>query len=268
MSFKQRVFNIIGPSEDEHFLGRIFDFLITLLILASVIIVFVVTFDIPPRVHSWLLLTEGAISVVFTIEYLLRIWTAPCLYPKVSPWQARVKYVFSAMAVVDLIAIMPFYAPLVLPPGFLGLRALRLVRLLRILKLNRHFEALAAIGEVIKDKSRDIVASLFFVFLLMIISSLLIYAAEHDAQPDVFKNAFSALWWAIATLTTVGIDGIQPITLCGRILAACISILGVGLVAIPAGIISSGLIERLDSRHKHEPTICPHCGKILGESNG
>ena len=174
MSFKQRVFNIIGPSDDTYVLGRIFDLFITLLILASVIIVFVVTFDIPPRVHSWLLLTEGAISVVFTIEYLLRIWTAPCLYPKVSPWQARVKYVFSAMAVVDLIAILPFYAPLFLPPGFLGLRALRLVRLLRILKLNRHFEALAAIGEVIKDKSRDIVASLFFVFLLMIISSLLI----------------------------------------------------------------------------------------------
>ena len=264
-SFKRRVFDIIGPSNDAGVVGRMFDFFITFLILLSVVIVFAVTFDIPPDIHRHLLWLEGAISIIFTVEFLLRIWTARYLYPDLTPFRATVKYVFSAMAVVDLIAILPFYLPFIMPSGFLGLRALRLVRLLRIFKLNRHFEALAAIGEVVKDKSKDIVASLFFVFLMIIISSLLIYAAEHDAQPNVFKNAFSALWWAIATLTTVGIDGIEPITLQGRILGACISILGVGLVAIPAGIISSGLIERLDQRHRHDdsPTFCPHCGKRI-----
>jgi voltage-gated potassium channel len=127
----------------------------------------------------------------------------------------------------------------------LALRALRLIRLLRILKLNRYFDAVRSIGAVLAMKKRELIGSLFFVLLLMLVSSLLMYSAEHEAQPDVFRNAFSGLWWAVATLTTVGYGDIYPITVMGRILGAFIAISGIAALAIPTGIITAGLTEQL-----------------------
>ena len=142
-------------------------------------------------------------------------------------------------------AILPFWLPMLLPGTMLGLRALRLVRLLRIFKLNRYFDAIKSLGEVIVLKKRELLGSLFFVSILMLISSLLMYSAEHEAQPDVFRNAFSGLWWAVATLTTVGYGDIYPVTALGRLLGAFIAFSGLAAVAIPTGIISSGLMEAL-----------------------
>ena len=142
------------------------------------------------------------------------------------------RYPFSGMAIIDLLAILPFYLPMLFPIKLLGLRALRLVRLLRICKLSRYSESLSNIGIVFKSKARDIVASLLVVFLLLVVASLLIYYAEHDAQPESFNNAFSGLWWAVATLTTVGYGDIYPVTVFGRIIGALIAILGIGMVAI------------------------------------
>ena len=122
---------------------------------------------------------------------------------------------------------------------------MRLVRLLRIFKLNRYFDAIKSLGEVIVLKKRELLGSLFFVSILMLISSLLMYSAEHEAQPEVFRNAFSGLWWAVATLTTVGYGDIYPVTALGRLLGAFIAFSGLAAVAIPTGIISSGLMEAL-----------------------
>ena len=245
MSIRRRVFDIIQPDDGTSLLSRIFDWMITGLILASVIIVFAATFDLPKGVLRALLLIEGVASVVFTVEYALRILTADFLYPESGTIKARVKYVFSPMALVDLVAILPFWLPMLLPGTMLGLRALRLVRLLRIFKLNRYFDAIKSLGEVIVLKKRELLGSLFFVSILMLISSLLMYSAEHEAQPDVFRNAFSGLWWAVATLTTVGYGDIYPVTALGRLLGAFIAFSGLAAVAIPTGIISSGLMEAL-----------------------
>lgn len=147
---------------------------------------------------------DAVVSVAFTIEYALRIWTAPLLYPGMRTWQARLKYVFSGMALVDLLAILPFYLPLVMSGSLLGLRAIRLLRILRLLKLNRYFDAVSSLGHVIHSKRRELLGSMLAMFLFMLVSSLLMYTVEHEAQPDVFANAFSGLWWAVATLTTVG----------------------------------------------------------------
>ena len=245
MSIRRRVFDIIQPDDGTSLLSRIFDWMITGLILASVIIVFAATFNLPKGVLRALLLIEGVASVVFTIEYALRILTADFLYPESGTIKARVKYVFSPMALVDLVAILPFWLPMLLPGTMLGLRALRLVRLLRIFKLNRYFDAIKSLGEVIVLKKRELLGSLFFVSILMLISSLLMYSAEHEAQPDVFRNAFSGLWWAVATLTTVGYGDIYPVTALGRLLGAFIAFSGLAAVAIPTGIISSGLMEAL-----------------------
>ena len=247
-SIKNKVFEVIEPDKGASRLSGVFDWFITTLILASVVSVFVITFDIPDWLNSFLSKFEVVAVAIFTVEYLLRIWTADLLYKDKTPFMARLKYVVSAMAIVDLVAILPFYLPMFLPTSVLGMRALRLVRLFRILKLNRYSDAMASIVRVIKEKQRELCGSFFFVALLMVISSLLMYAIEHDAQPQVFKNAFSGLWWAVATLTTVGYGDIYPVTVMGRIIGAFIAILGIAAVAIPTGIISSGLIESMSAK--------------------
>ena len=123
---------------------------------------------------------------------------------------------------------------------------MRLVRLFRILKINRYFDAMKSLGDVIVSKKRELIASSFVVVLLMMVSSLLMYAVENEAQPDVFRNAFSGLWWAVATLTTVGYGDIYPVTAIGRILGAVIAFSGIAILAIPTGIVTSGLMERVD----------------------
>ena len=250
MDLRRRIYEIVQPDDGHSMLSRLFDWLITALIMASVIIVFATTFNLPRRTLGHLSLAEGVASVVFTIEYALRILTADFLYPKSGKFKARIKYVFSPMAIVDLVAILPFWLPMFFPGTMLGLRALRLVRLLRIFKLNRYFDAMKSLGEVIVSKKRELLGSMFFVFILMLISSLLMYSAEHEVQPDVFRNAFSGLWWAVATLTTVGYGDIYPVTPLGRLVGAFIAFSGLAAVAIPTGIISSGLTERITKSDK------------------
>ena len=251
MNMRRRIFEVIQPDNGTSFLSRFFDWAITALILASVIIVFAATFNLPPHVLRILAILEAVASCVFTIEYVLRIVTADFLYPRSGAIISRVRYVMSVMAIVDLFAILPFWLPMLLPGTMLGLRALRLVRLFRIFKLNRYFDAMKSLGAVIVLKKRELLGSLFFVAILMLISSLIMYSAEHDVQPDVFRNAFSGLWWAVATLTTVGYGDIYPVTVLGRLVGALIAFSGLAAVAIPTGIISSGLMESM-SRGKDE----------------
>lgn len=261
---KKKVFEIIQPSENESISSKGFEIFIIGLILISVVGVFITTFPISDTFLRVLGYFELIAIIIFTIEYLLRIWTADMLFSELSPVKARFRYLFSSMAIIDFIAILPFYLPMILPFNLLSIRVVRLARLLRLFKLNRYSLALASIGKIFKQKSNEICVSLFCVILLLIISSLLIFHVEHEAQPDKFKNAFSGLWWAVATLTTVGYGDIYPVTIAGKIFGACIAILGIGMVAIPTGILSAGFIEHLNSnKHDDENNYCPHCGKKL-----
>ena len=267
MSIRRCIFEIIQPDHGNSVASRVFDLTITALILMSAVIVFAVTFDLPPSVLPVLKWLERTASIIFTIEYLLRISTADFLYPTKGPLLARAKYVVSPMAIIDLVAIMPFWLPMFLPCSMLVLRALRLVRLLRILKLNRYFDAVKSIGEVLASKKRELVGSLFFVVLLMLVSSLLMYSVEHDAQPEVFKNAFSGLWWAVATLTTVGYGDIYPVTVLGRVLGAVIAFSGIAALAIPTGIITAGLTEQIGRGDAVERELEKQRGKDLEHDN-
>lgn len=243
---KKAIFKIIQPADGGAFGSRMFDMFITALVLLSVVCVFATTFDLSDGLVRHLNVLESIISIVFTIEYVLRLLTADLLYPDMPPWKAAIRHVCSGMAIIDLLAILPFYLPMVFSCNLLAIRIFRLLRLMRVFKLNRYFESLAAIGEVLCAKSRELLGSMFIVMLMLILSSLAIYEVEHDAQPGMFKNAFSGLWWAVATLTTVGYGDIYPVTTLGRVFGAIIALLGVGMVAIPTGIISSGLIECWD----------------------
>lgn len=268
---KDKIFQIIQPDHGDSLASRIFDWLITALILFSFGSVFVATFGLSESQSQMLQRFDAFVSVVFTVEYLLRIWTADRLYPGKCGFKARVKFVCSFAAIIDLVAFLPFWLPMILPSTMLSVRALRLVRILRLLKMNRYSESVAAIGAVIVGKRRELLGSVIFVFLLMMISSLVIYSVEHDAQPEVFKNGFSGFWWAVATLTTVGYGDIYPVTVIGRLFGAVIALLGIGMVGIPTGIIASGMVERISKNDDEEKepeareefAYCPHCGKKL-----
>lgn len=304
---KRFVFKVIQPSADASggIASLIFDIVIMTLIVSSILSVFICTFHIPDLLKRVLFDLEFLSLVIFAFEYVLRLWTADLLYPDLGPLSSRLRYMASAMAIVDLVSILPFVLmPLhLLPYNLVGVRIFRLVRLFRIFKLNRYSDAVASIGEVIRSRSQQMIASVFFVFIILILASLLIYYAECEAQPDAFKNAFSGLWWAVATLTTVGYGDICPITPLGRVLGAIIAILGIGMVAIPTSILSAGFMEMLEKKnagrknaeeaqssatggagtpaekpagaaaHRHgpgperppfePPQYCPHCGKRI-----
>ena len=259
--WKKTVFEVIQPAAHPQGASRVFDLVIMTLIFTSVVSVFLATFAVPAVCRQVLRVLEWVAVIVFTVEYLLRIWTADLLFPGEAPWRARLMYMRSGMALIDLAAILPSYLPMVVPVNLVGIRAIRLVRLLRIFKLNRYSKALLAIGEVFRRKAGEMLASMFFVAILLVIASLLIYYAEHDAQPEAFANAFSGMWWAVATLTTVGYGDIYPVTVLGRVLGAVIAILGIGMVALPTGILSSGFMEALakhrDRRGAGGKPVCP-----------
>jgi voltage-gated potassium channel len=196
--------------------------------------------------------------VIFTVEYVIRV--ALCCSDKkyAGPLTGRLKYMLSPMAVIDLLAILPFYLPMFFVLDLRFLRALRLLRVVRIFKLGRHSDALRMLSRVFSRKKEELSICVFAVLLLLIIVSSVMFHVEHDAQPDQFSSIPATMWWGVATLTTVGYGDIYPITALGKMLAAVMALLGVGLFALPAGILASGFAEEIQLQRTKN---CPHCGK-------
>ena len=245
MKIKKRLFEIIQAANPNDKTSKIFDTSLIVLILLNVSLVIADTFSLPPRMQTISKYIETVSVVIFTIEYILRIWTSDFLYPENNFIVSKIKYIFSFLAIIDLLAILPFYLPLIFPIDLRVLRMLRIIRLFRVFKINRYTNALSSIINVFKIKKNELLSSVFVVLLLMTVASVLMYSIENNAQPEVFKNAFDALWWALATLTTVGYGDVYPITVLGKILSSIIAILGIGLVAVPTGIISAGFMESM-----------------------
>ncbi len=185
---------------------------------------------------------EWITVIGFTIEYILRVWTAEYLYPNKCTGIARIKYIFSGSGIVDFLSFLPNYLPVFFRQEQL-LRMFRVIRILRIFRVNSYYDALNVITEVIRRK-RQILSSVFIIVMLIIASSLCMYSLEHEAQPEVFKNAFSGIWWSVSTLLTVGYGDIYPVTVLGKMFSIIITFLGVGMVAIPTGILSAGFVEQ------------------------
>ena len=266
LRIKERVFEIVESAENSGIASRFFDIGIIILIIINTVSVIIDTFDVSQNIKNILYYIEIVSVIIFTIEYMLRIWTADLLRPNISPLKARLRYIVSFMAIIDLLAILPFYIPFVIPIDLRVLRALRIIRLLRLFKINRYTNALKTIGNVFKTKASELLSSTLVLMLLMMISSVLMYNIENAAQPDAFKNAFSSFWWSIATLTTVGYGDIYPITVAGKALSAIIALLGVAFVAVPTGIISAGFMEQLQNNKgntDNKKNYCPYCGKRI-----
>jgi len=198
---------------------------------------------------------------IFLVEYILRVWVCT-INPKYShPVSGRLRYMLSTEAIIDLIAIIPFFLPLFMSMEFRFLRLLRLIRLFRIFKLGRYFIALKTIKQVIAAKKEELLLSFFVIIFLVIVSSGFMYVIEHHAQPEKFSSIPSTMWWSISALTTIGYGDVVPITPLGKIFSAFISILGIGLFALPAGLLASGFSDVY--RKKRNENYCPHCGKEI-----
>ena len=196
--------------------------------------------------------------IIFSIEYVLRLWTAKYSFPTNSNFKSRLRFVFSKYGFIDLVAILPFYLPLIFLFDLRVIRILRLFRLLRIFKLGRFSKSMKTISAVLRDTKSELAITLFVAFVLLILSATLMFYFENEVQPEKFKNIGQSLWWAVATLTTVGYGDVYPITRGGKFLSAIIALIGIGFVALPTGIISSSFVSKLQKEKKHK---CPHCGK-------
>ena len=242
---RRRVFEIIEVGAGDDRISRAYDFLSALLILVYLTVSILDTFDSIRASIGWLLGTIEALLVVFfTVDYLLRIYTSKYLHPDMTGGKAVLRYIFSFAGIVDLLSFLPYYLPFFFPAGAIAFRMFRVIRIFRLFRINMYYDSLNVITEVIAGKKQQLISSVFIILVLMLGSSLCMYSLEHEAQPEVFKNAFSGIWWSVSTLLTVGYGDIYPITTLGKILAIVITFLGVGMVAIPTGIISAGFVEQ------------------------
>ena len=222
-------------------LSKVVDSISYGLILFSIVLVIVDTHNVSPEVRRLLHWLEIATYLAFSVEYVVRIRLAMTN----RGWRS---YVFSFWGMVDILAIIPFYLPLMVSIDSRFLRVLRLLRVVNIVKAGRHSRAINTLLKVIRSVSTEVSVTLFASVVTVVFAGMLMYYAEHDAQPEVFSNMTQSIWWAVATLTTIGYGDIYPITALGKLIASLLAFVGIGLVAIPAGLISAAYIEELKTR--------------------
>ena len=240
MKLKEKIFNIIQIGDKSNRISRMFDIFITVTIVANILVTFLQTFDELAFLTTVFKGVEYVTIFIFCIEYILRIWTAEYLYPDKSRGRSRLRFLVSFDGIVDFLTIVPVF----FLSGFVIFRMLRVARIFHLFRLNAKYDSFNVITTVLYEKRNQIISSVFIVLILMLASSLCMYSVEHDAQPTVFRNAFSGIWWSMSTLLTVGYGDIYPVTTLGRVMAICIAYLGVGVVAIPTGIISASFVEQ------------------------
>ena len=240
---KKRIFDIIQIGNRSDLASRLFDQLIVVVIVLNLAVTFLSTFDELESLYCVFDVIELVTIIIFTIEYVLRIYTAGLLYPEKTYGRAVISFIFSFYGIIDLLAFMPYYLPIFFPVGIVAFRMFRVLRIFRLFKINAQYDAFNVITDVIKEKKTQIISSTVMILIFVLAASMTMYSVENPAQPENFKNAFSGIWWAVSTLLTVGYGDIYPITPAGQILAIVMAFLGVGMVAIPTGIISAGFVE-------------------------
>ena len=248
---RQRVFQIIEVGYDLDHISRAYDYMNAVAIVLNLIVSILYTYDtVRVRWEPVLVAVEIVTVIFFVVDYILRLFTARFLHKEKNEWKAIRKYIFSFMGIVDLLSFLPYFLPIIFPQGTIAFRMIRIVRIFRLFRINAYNDSLSVITQVLNSKKQQLVSSVFIILVLMVASSLCMYSLEHEAQPDVFTNAFSGLWWATSTLLTIGYGDIYPITFLGKAFGIFISFLGVGMVAIPTGIISAGFVDQYTNLKK------------------
>lgn len=247
---RNRLYEIMDVGRKDDFLSQAFDiFLITLITLNVTAVILESVASIRLEWADELYIFEIFSVGIFTIELFLRLWSS-IENPDPThnhPFWGRIRYLFSITTLIDILAILPFYLSFLIA---VDLRFMRVLRLLRIFKLTRYSSAMTIMITVFKEEARAFGAALFVLLLLMVFSASMIFLFEHEAQPDVFSNIPNSMWWAVITLTTVGFGDAYPVTAGGKFFGAAISIVGIGMVALPAGILASAFSEQLHLRRE------------------
>ena len=274
MSFQNACYHILAPSSEAHEYkkhSKLFDILLIALIIVNVAAMMLETVPgLPALWQHELHIIEVVSVLIFTIEYILRVYSSASApnrstqanrsaqanrtrQEKTTAWQKRWAYIKSPMALVDLMAILPFYLSMLVA---FDLRILRVFRVLRILKIGRYSRSMQTLVTVLRNESHSLIAALSVLLLFTIIAATCIYYIEHAAQPDVFSSIPASLWWALVTLTTVGYGDAVPITALGKIFGGLITIMGICFYALPAGILSSSYTSQMQlKRNRFKNTV-------------
>jgi voltage-gated potassium channel len=248
MNFRKRMAELLEQGHRSDKPGRTVNMLLILLISLNVVAIFLESVDSIYEQYEQAFWYFEIFSVAtFTIEYLTRVWSCIDLEETAdsSPLRGRIKYMLSPIALVDLIAILPFYLGLYLT---IDLRFLRVLRLLRLFKLTRYSPALGALLDVIQKESEALLAAIVVLLMMLVISAGGIYLLESELQPETFGSMPNSMWWAIVTLTTVGYGDVVPITTMGKMFGGLIGLIGIGMIALPAAIMASGFAENIRDR--------------------
>lgn len=252
-SWRARLAKIVEVGASDDFVSRGYDFFITAIIVINLAVALAGTFSGFYQRHMVLLeAIEHVTAALFAVDYILRILSAKYIFPRPTEMRSVLRYVCSFAGVIDLLSFLPTFLPVFFPVGAVAFRIFRIIRIFRLFRINTYYDSLNAITEVLSKKRQQLASSVFIILVLMLASSLCMYSVEHEAQPEVFRNAFSGLWWSVSTLLTVGYGDIYPITTLGKILGIVITFLGVGMVAIPTGIISAGFVEQYSRMQNSE----------------
>lgn len=263
VTLQRRLWEILEPARAGDHVSRWFDIGLLLLITLNVVAVLLESVDAFRLEWATALHGFEAVSIVaFTIEYLLRLHTCTADSRFRGPVTGRMRFALTPAALVDFLSLAPFYLP------FLGvdLRVLRVLRLFRVYRMTRvgaFHRALPLILNVLRKRRAELSVCLTLLLLLLVIASTLMYFVEHEAQPDKFASIPAAMYWAVATLTTVGYGDIVPVTAWGKVLAGVFAILGISFFALPTSILGAGFLEELQRTRK---SVCPHCGRDLHDS--
>ena len=246
--FKQHLAAVFDDNLHTKKWHNIVDWLIIGLILVSTVEIFISTFDIDPKLRKILLWVDAFILVFFTIEVTLRIWVAPLVNPKYKGWKGRLKYCFSFNGFVDIISTYPFYFQWVFPFPVLWLRTFRTFRVIRLFRISRYMRSWRLLEDTIKGKRRELIISMQFLLVVTVILSLILYFCEHDAQPENYDNGFTSVLWAFGQYIgdPGGFSENPPITGLGKAIACLVGLLGIAIVAVPAGILGSGFTEAIE----------------------
>ncbi len=260
-------YQVIGTAKSASGLNRAFNiFIITLILLNVTAMILESIESVRTLVPAWFLWFEYFSVAVFSGEYVLRLWSCVEEPAYRRPVLGRLRFAVTPLALIDLLAVLPFYLPylsvdLRVLRMFRMVRIMRVMRIMRIAKLGRYSESVQTLLRVLYARREQLLSTVFILGMLLVVSASLMYYAEREAQPKTFSSIPAAMWWAVATFTTVGYGDIYPVTVVGKLMASVMAILGIGLGALPTGILGAGFIEEMQNRKK--PRQCPHCGKDL-----
>jgi len=261
LSLRHRTYRVLTVAVDGNPRSRAFDHFLLGLILLNVAAVVAESIEpLGTRYQSAFRLFEIISVIIFSVEYVLRLWA--CVEdPRYGhPVKGRLRYAVSPLALVDLMAILPFYLAFI-ATDLRILRILRVFRLLRMVKIARYSQTLQIFGRVLVATRIQLLLTLILMSVLLLLASSLMYAVEQEAQPEAFSSIPAAMWWAIATLTTVGYGDIYPVTAWGKFLGSLVAVFGIGMFALPTGVLGAAFLQEL--RSVPNVTVCPHCGKEI-----